>query len=341
MLKIIASARYRVGLVVLMAGFGVAGAAVAGPIGYLQIEGNIEVMSPGDREAVRVKENNFTVFSGDQFSTHQGAAVLVLTGGGTLGFGPGSEVRVSREQRSGRFDVDLHEGTLLYSLPGHFGKFVVRSGEFRLYTSAGEEREVRVERNDSQEYSGMIERLENGHVRVSVRNGQMEVHGDGGSRYLVAAGNEIGLLAGNTEIKQVNLEESSTGLVKIESPEKVDTGETFRIRWDMPDPPEEGYITIAPAGSDHETFESLASITQGREIEFRAPGMAGDYEIRYVDAESGLVTNFVYLQVVGDRAVVPWYTTNTAIAGMGFLGGLTTSLLICDCDDDDPDPPSP
>ena len=341
MLKISYSTRLWSGLALLLASFGLSGAALAGPVGYLQIEGQIEVQSPGDRQPVRVSDNNFTLFSGDRIHTRQGAAVLVLNGGGTLGLAAGSEAVVRFDSASRRLELTLDAGTLLYSLPGYLGEFSVVLDEFTLTAGAGSDRSIPVASSDEADLSGQIRRMKDGHVHVSVRSGQMQVQAGTGSRYLVAAGNEIGLLSGATAIQQVSSDNPANGFVRIESPERVNTRESFRVRWEMPELPEDGFITIAPADSDPETFDSMASITQGQEIEFEAPGSPGDYEIRYIDAETGLVTNFVYLQVVGDRVVAPWYTNRTAIAGMGFAGGLTTAWLICDCDDPDPDPPSP
>jgi len=328
--------------VLLMAALGAfSSIALAGPVGYLQIEGQIEVAAAGDRQWVQVSDNNFTVFSGDRISTRQGAAVLVLSSGGSLGLAPSSVATVSTNQAARSLDLELMEGTLLYSLPGHVGRFSVTMGDFQMTSDTAGERALAVERADDDDMSGRISRLEDGHVQVSVRSGQMQIRAASGSRYLVAAGNEIGLLASAPSPELVSLDERDNGLFKIESPERVSTNETFRIRWDMPDPPEDGFITIAPIDSEADTFDSMASITQGQEIEFEAPGSPGDYEIRYIDAETGMITNFVYLQVIGDPVIVPWYTTRTAIAGMGFVTGLTTAWIICDCDDDDPDPPSP
>jgi len=320
---------------------GVSLGVLAGPVGYLQIEGQIEVKSSGDQQAVRVSDNNFTVFSGDQINTRQGAAVLVLNNGGTLGLAPSSRATVRVDRAKRETELELLNGTLLYSLPGHMGRFSVALDDFRLSSDSGGERAIAVDEGSEDDMSGQVERLDDGHVRVSVRTGQMQVQSGGGNRYLVSAGNEIGLLAGSASIEQVSTGDRNPGSFKIESPERVSTGDQFRIRWEMPDPPDEGFITIAPAGSDPEEFESMASIADGQEIDFEAPGSPGDYEIRYIDAETGLVTNFVYLQVIGDRVIVPWYMTRTAIAGMGFAAGLTTAWIICDCDDDDPDPPSP
>ncbi len=333
--------KFQLAIVLLAFGCGLAGHALAGPVGYLQIEGQIEVKSPGDEQATRVSDNNFTVFSGDQINTRRGAAVLVLNNGGTLGLTASSTATVHVDDASRETELELLRGSLLYALPGHAGRFSVVMDDFRLSSEPGDERVVAVDRDEEDEMSGRVERLDDGHVRVSVRTGQMQVQSGGGNRYLVSAGNEIGLLAGAASIEQVSTGDRTTGTFKIESPERVGTGDNFRIRWEMPDPPEEGFITIAPAGSDAEEFESMVSIAEGQEIEFEAPGSPGDYEIRYIDAETGVVSNFVYLQVVGERVVAAWWMNRTVIAGMGFAAGATTAWLICDCDDDDPDPVSP
>jgi hypothetical protein len=315
---------------------------MAGPIGYLQIEGQIEVKSPGDERAVRVSDNNFTVFSGDRISTRQGHAVLVLNGGGSLGLAPSSEAAVALDSATRALEVDLKDGILLYSLPGHFGEFLVVLDDFRLQSGRSDERPVQVDRGgNDDEMIGRVERLEDGHVRVAVHTGQMQVHSGNGSRYMVAAGNQVGLMSTSASGLQVSRNNPQSAEFKIEAPEQVRTRQEFMVRWEIPEIPEDGFITIAEKGADAEEFESLASITQGQIIEFEAPNLPGDYEIRYIDAEAGMISDFVYLRVVGDPIAVPWFRQTQGLVTLGLLIGGGTYIICCVDDDDDPDPPSP
>lgn len=316
------------------------GVVLAGPIGYLQVEGWVDVQPEGAEASVRVTENDYTVFSGDRLVTRRGSSVLVLDSGGAIGLGPSSGATVVLDESSRDLSVALEAGTLLYSLPPRAGRFSVALNDFELETVAADGEPMTVESSEA-ELAGMIEHLDDGHIKVSVRSGQIQVASNNGSRYLVNAGDQIGLLGETQASQRIDVQTASDRLVLIEAPERVSTSENFSIRWSTSDVPDDSYITIAPKDSDPEAFESVASTTQGDEIEFEAPGDPGDYEIRFIDGTTGSVNGFVYLQVVGDKPVAAWYANNTVLAGtLGFIvGGGTVAWLLCDCDDNEDDIP--
>jgi len=331
------------GMALFLAG---AGFAVGGPIGYLQVDGRIDVKPEGAERAVRVSENNYTVFSGDLLLTGGSSAVLVLNSGGVIGLGNATVARVVFDEDSSELAVRLDEGIVLYAIPQFAISLNIELDEFRLQAGRVAEGRLQVRRevgDSANDSSGMVERLDGGHIRVSVRNGDMQVFGAGDSRYLVSAGEQVGLLANTGSINKTAFVASMSlvRLVEIEAPERVRTREDFWVRWNAIELPPESYITIAPSGSDPEEFDSVASTTQGSILEFQAPDSPGDYEIRFVDADTGQLIDFVYLQVIGDPILVPWYTTRLAIAGISFAGGLTTAWLTCSCGDDDETPVSP
>jgi|GEM_PF-2538907 len=319
------------------------GAVLAGPVGYLQVDGWVDVQSEGSESSVRVTDNNYTVFSGDRLVTRSGSSVLVLDSGGAIGLGPSSGATVVLDESSQDLAIELETGTLLYSLPPRAGRFSVALSDFELESVSADGQSMTVDAAEA-ELAGMIEHLDDGHIKVSVRSGQIQVASNNGSRYMVNAGDQIGLLGESQESSRIDVQTAdSSRLVLIEAPEQVGTGESFSVRWSTESLPADSYLTIAPKDSDPEAFESVASTTQGDVIEFQAPGDPGDYEIRFVDGSTGAINGFVYLQVVGERAVIPWYANSTVLAGtLGFVAGAgTTAWLICDCDDDDDDPVSP
>ncbi len=310
------------------------GGLLAGQIGYLQIDGRVDVQVAGSEQAVRVPGNQYTVFSGDRLMTRSGSTVLVLNAGGAIGLAPSSDALVSLDDVSGDLALELNQGTLLYNLPPRAGQFSVRLGEFELQNLPGDTRAMAVS-DDIGELNGMVRRLDDGHIQVAVQSGQIFVTNGNGSRYQVKAGDEIGLLASNRSISRVNVQSGSAELVRIEAPERVGTNEAFRIRWDGDVGPTDSYITIAPKDSDPEAFDRVLSTSEGKVMELEAPGTEGDYEIRFVDGSTGQVTSFVYLQVVGDK-IAPWWVSNQQVLGtLALVGGAGAAYLVIDDDDND------
>ena len=95
--------------------------ALAGPVGYLQINGRITVQPDGADSPLRMSENDYAVFSNDRINTVQGSAVLVLNGGGVIGLSESSSARVQQSEQSSDLTVILESGSVVYSIPSDAG----------------------------------------------------------------------------------------------------------------------------------------------------------------------------------------------------------------------------
>ena len=100
---------------------GLVSIAMAGPVGYLQINGKINVQPAGADKPLRMTENDYAVFSNDRIDTIEGSAVLVLNGGGVIGLSEGSSARVRKVEGSGDLTVALDSGSAVYSMPADAG----------------------------------------------------------------------------------------------------------------------------------------------------------------------------------------------------------------------------
>ncbi len=313
------------------------------PIGTLQIDQRVDVTPAGQDSSVRVSDSDYAFHSNDHVATRGGAAVVVLNDGGAIGLGPGSAGRVAVDD-DGAVSVVLEDGVLMYSVPADGSRLAITAGTFRIDTDSDQPRAVQVDAGDGRaenERSGMVQLREDGHVRVAVRDGQAQVTRGGDSRFLLAAGEQRGFF--NTEALAVaagqTFAEAIEILVEIEAPEQVGTREDFSVRWDTGEQVRDvDYISIAPVGAEDDEFESVSSTSEGEVLEFEAPGSPGDYEIRYIDGETGEVKSFVYLEVVRDRAVA-WWTSREVIGAMAFMGGSTALIIGIGDDDDDDEPP--
>jgi len=323
---------------VLSAGFIslAASSALANPVGHLQIDGRVDVQASGTSEAVQISQADYTVFSGDRIATRSGSTVLTLNGGGALGLAPSSSASVTSDHSDGEMNVNLENGTLLFSLPSSANAVRISLGGFVLRPQPRGTWALRVNSGGADDLVGMVRRLDDGHIHVSVTDGELHLTSGKGSVYRVRAGDEIGLLAAAGSVARVNTQSGRGNTIRIEAPEQVGTNEEFRIRWDGSSDLSESYITVAPEGADPEEFERVVSANEGNMIELEAPANEGDYEIRYVDGETGEVSSFVYLRVVGDQAVVPWIASNQAlITGVTVAAAGGGAVLLLDDDDDD------
>jgi len=316
------------------------------PIGYLQADGQVSVQVAGAEAPLRIIEDEYTVFAGDRIFTDKGAAVLRIDGGGALGLAASSAASVDTASPSGEVRVELHRGRLLFNLPANSPAPKIELSDFVLRSHPIGSSVVRVRLRQPDDLIGMVEQLDSGHIQVSMSSGELQVVDRAGSVHRVSAGQRTGLLAiagRSSQVARVMAQRGSQELIRIEAPESVGTNEEFRIRWDGQTGQAESFITIAPEGAQPEEFERVMSTTEGNVIAFEAPETPGDYEIRYVDGETGEVGSFVYLNVVGEPAAVPWIASNQALVTgvtLAAAGGGTV-LLIRDDDDEGPTSVSP
>jgi len=114
----------------------IASVALAGPVGYLQIDGRISVQPDGATEAIRVSENAYTLFSNDRIDASHGSAVLVLNGGGVIGLSKGSSATIRQSESDNRLFLVLDRGSLAYSMPGSANNLTINVDEVQFETVA-------------------------------------------------------------------------------------------------------------------------------------------------------------------------------------------------------------
>ncbi len=320
-------------------GLGVASGAAAS-VGSVQPEGRMHLESEASGDSLRLRGDRYSIESGDTLRSSGGYALVTLAGGGSVGVDADAEV-VFETSDAGTDVVHIKGGRLLYAFPSSRQDYEIRAGDFAV--TPGTASGAMQVGQDPEDYSGMIEYLDDGNLKISSRSGDLQV-ASGSNRYTVASGSELGLLAGEfgrTDV-QMGLDADELGpLIELESPERVATDEDFLVRW-FGETEDRDLVAVAESGADPEEFITVSSVSEGEALEFTAPSEPGEYEIRHIDAATGEVTSFVFLDVVADGvAPVAWWARDGFVQGMA-LGIVTTgavAYLTCDCDDDPPVPP--
>ena len=95
--------------------------------------------------------------------------------------------------------------------------------------------------------------------------------------------------------RPIMLEEPSANL---EDPGPILPGGRFTVNWTGPDNPND-FITVVPKGSPEDTHGQLTRTRRGNPAEMRTPDTPGEYELRYVLAQSGRVLAVLPVQVGG------------------------------------------
>lgn len=319
--------------------------AVGSPIGTLQSEGRFQVVAADSDKAVTINQSEYTFFSGDTVIASSGDAVLNLNGGGGLGFPKGSRATVVQAENGG-FETEVVEGALLYAFPEGRENFVFRVGNFTVHGQAPEVRSMQVARQGESVGTsvGTIERLSDGNIKATVRSGALHIRNGDSVRYQVSAGESVGLLdmPNRTIRTQSEITTPRQPLVLIQSPERVGTNEDFLIRWEAAEPVDGDYVVIAESGAEPDEFESLVNSDEGNELAFEAPGDPGDYEIRFIDGQTGEIKRFVYLDVVQDVVGAYWWDNRVIGPAITVAAGAVAVYIGVEAaDDDDPRPVSP
>ena len=312
-----------------------ASAVAATPVGTLQSEGRFQVIAAGSDEPVGINQSEYTFFSGDTIISKRADAVLNLNGGGGIGFPTGSRVTVIQTD-SGAIEAEIVSGAVLYAFPEGRENFTFRVGNFTVQGQATEVRSMQVSREGETTGTsvGTIERLADGNIKASVRSGALHIRNGDSVRYQVSAGETVGLLdmPNRTIRTQSSAAAPAKPLVLIQSPERVGTNEDFLIRWEAAEPVQGDYVVIAESGAEPDEFESLVNSDEGNELEFEAPGSAGDYEIRFIDGQTGEIKRFVYLDVVPDAIAPVWWDTRVVGALIGVTAGATGVYIVSERD---------
>lgn len=320
--------------------------AVSSPIGTLQSEGRFQVVAADSDKAVTINQPEYTFFSGDTvIATSE--AVLNLNSGGGLGFTKGSKVTVVVGD-NGSVETDVLSGALLYAFPDGRHDFMFRVGNFSVHGQPPEVQALQVSDADEGTSVGTIERTGDGNLKATVRSGSLHITNGASVRYQVAAGESVGLL--DLPQQQIRTQAALTSAaarqlpaVLIQSPERVGTNEEFMIRWEALEPVDGDYVVIAESGAEPDEFESLVNSDEGNELAFEAPGRPGDYEIRFIDGQTGEIKRFVYLDVVQDVAGAYWWDKTPIVGGAITVaaGAVAVYIGVDAADDDDPAPVSP
>ena len=152
-------------------GLTAAGVALAGPVGTLDIQGNVRIAQPGSDVFFRMSNTRYPWFQGDRIDTVGGTAIMDLDGGVNIGFA--RETRAGLTLEAGVVRVELESGALLYAIPQSRMDLVITSGENVLSTRADAEY-LRVSASGPGSF-GIVQRLDNGQLRVTVRDGMLVV----------------------------------------------------------------------------------------------------------------------------------------------------------------------
>lgn len=165
-----------------------AGVAIAAPVGNLEIQGNVRLASAASDVYFRMSDTRHAWFSGDRIDTGGGTAILDLDGGIYIGFP--RETRAALSIEGGVIRVDLEAGAMLYAIPQSRMELVITSGQEMLSTRPDSDyRRVAAPGPGS---FGIVQRLDDGQLRVTVRDGLMTV-GDrqGNALYRVEANQRV------------------------------------------------------------------------------------------------------------------------------------------------------
>ncbi|MDT8410266.1 MAG: hypothetical protein RQ741_11745 [Wenzhouxiangellaceae bacterium] len=313
-----------------------AGSCFAAPVGSLEADGPFEIRAAGDDRFVRMSQPTYTWFSGDSIRTRSGVAVLNLRDGGGIGFQEDSSATISLDD-DGLVSGEVISGKILYALPDAGQQLRLQVGNFTLTTASPEAQRLNV--NSGGEFVGTVERLGDGNMRVEVQSGALHVVNGHSARYQVSAGETIGLLdlPASTIKTQSGPRTAANGLIRIESPERVGTGDEFRIRWTSEQAAEGDYVVVSKSGAAPDEFESVINTDEGQVLEFTAPGQPGDYEIRYLDGQTGQIEQFVYLDVVERRIAGYWWNDRIIGGAITVAAGAVAVYIGVDAADDDND----
>lgn len=228
---------------VALGAMGLTAASAAGPLGELEVRGQVRVGQQADDAVVTVSDTTYGWFSGDRIDTRSGHAVLSLDEGGSFGFGQKTAATLSSD--GGRISVNLESGVMLYAIEGDATELAVASGDYSFTTRSGEAEPVAVAA-DAPVSSGMIEVLEDGEVRVSVHAGVMTASDSTGSLfYQVDTGDAVEF--SGSEVRQVEVQvEAARG--------DEDDGGNRVVAWIQENPALTGLMVAAGAFGVYRVF---------------------------------------------------------------------------------------
>ena len=101
----------------------------------------------------------------------------------------------------------------------------------------------------------------------------------------------------------------------VTAPATVGVGANFKVNWSGPNNARD-FITVVKAGTPERQYSAYAYTSAGNPVELRAPEQAGDYEVRYLTAQSYATLATAKISVTAANATVKGPAT--AAAGSTF-----------------------
>lgn len=89
-----------------------AGLALAGPLGELEIQGDVRLTQMGSSESMTLSNTSYSWFAGDRVVTGNSPASLRMGSGNSLAIGPNSELMLTRD--AGYLQAELARGSLAF-----------------------------------------------------------------------------------------------------------------------------------------------------------------------------------------------------------------------------------
>lgn len=181
----------------------VVSASAAGPVGELEVRGNARVSQQGADSAITLRDTTYGWFSGDRIETRGSQALLNLDGGASLGFAENTAATVTTE---GGLAVELDSGTLLYAIEEDAGEMQLVSGDYTFSTTPAEAQVLQVSNTEAGSV-GLVQRMEDGSLQVSVREGVLTARDSSGAlQYQVVSGEQVSFSGDRIEQVQVQVE---------------------------------------------------------------------------------------------------------------------------------------
>jgi hypothetical protein len=90
------------------------GLALAGPVGELEVQGDVRLTQMGSQQTMTLSNTTYSLFSGDRIVTVDSPASLRLNSGDSLALGPHSEFTLT--ENGSAMNAELASGSLAYRL---------------------------------------------------------------------------------------------------------------------------------------------------------------------------------------------------------------------------------
>jgi hypothetical protein len=91
-----------------------AGLAFAGPVGELEVQGDVRLTQMGSKQTMTLSNTSYSLFAGDRIVTGDSPASLRLNSGDSLALGPHSEFTLT--ENGSAMNAELVSGSLAYLL---------------------------------------------------------------------------------------------------------------------------------------------------------------------------------------------------------------------------------